>query len=704
MMHRFIAALLAVALLVAGVRASAADAPRLRVVLVLDASGSMKKNDPDLLARLAAKLLVDLADARDHVTVVSFGSGARTLHAGSGADRERLFSAIERVGRDEECTDYARGLEAAASVLPGVPAPGERRLVVFLTDGQLEPALEAGKKGCGRFEGAADADRKAARERVVAAAQRLAQARAKVYSVGLGDKLAASRHSAALLEELSLRTGGRFLVARQGDQLPEFFAGIFAALVGAPVSKHEGGGASLPLVVPEDSGQVHVVVRTDEPGAVIELRRAGESWPFGKPDGAHRGPELRIERGRAPRGYVVAWLRDPAPGAYELTRRGSTGALRAWVIADVGLSLRIEAPGAVVPETEAAMLRVALRSRGGKPVPLDPAFLHKLSFELELPGKPPARFPSGGRDSVQARIERLAPRAEPYLLRASAQHAEGFLQVDAIEHRFRVIHQVPFEIDESVTIEFDTMAEPGPVPLIEPALVRVKAPAELPTDFRLRLELAEGPIRSDLRFEPAELTFGPGRPRELSLRVSFADPEAARSLDRRYEGSLRLVLDPEHQKLASGKREWSLGVRGNVRSWTLERWLREYRWQIGIGLLLLLLAIWGIGRAVARDFPSKARIHYLELGQAFESDSLIRRFASKGAYRSARIWFPLGKKAKKLVSFVSTGAGFEVRPERGSPVTLVGEPEGSEKRAPFRGAWEQRYRLSDRHEVWLTRS
>jgi Mg-chelatase subunit ChlD len=703
MPHRFIAALLAIALLLAAVAASAEDAARLRVVLVLDASGSMKKNDPDLLARLAAKLLVDLADARDRLTVVSFGSGARALDSGSGADRARLFSAIDRVGRDEECTDYARGLEAAAGVLTGTPARGERRLVLFLTDGQLEPALEPDKKGCGRFESASEKDRRLARERVFSAAKRLAQARAKVYSVALGEKLAAAHHSRALLEELGARTGGRLLLARQADQLPEFFAGIFAALVGAPVSKHEAAGSSLSLRVPEDSGQVHVVVRSDEPSATIALRRGGESWPFGKPEATFRGPTLRIEQGRTPRGYVMAWLRDPAPGNYELVRTGGSGPLRAWVIADVGLSLRIEAP-AVVPETELPMLTVALRSRGGTPVPLDQAFLQKVSFRVELPGKPPARFASHGRDQVQARSDRLPPRAEPYVVRASAEHTEGFLQVDPVEHHFRVIHQIPFDIDESVAIEFETMAEAGAIPLVAPAVVRVKAPAELPAELTVRLEVAEGPLRTDLRFEPAAITFGPERPREVALRVSFADPRAMRSVDRRYDGALRLVLEPEHAKLASGKREWSLAVRGATQSWTLARWLQEYRWQIGIGLSFLLLVIWGIGRAVARDFPAKARIHYVEVGQAFESDSLIRRFAKKGAYRSARLWFPLGKKAKKLASFVSTGAGFEVRPERGLPVDIVGEPDVDQKRAPFRGVWEQRYRLSDRFEVWLTRS
>ena len=107
--------------------------------------------------------------------------------------------------------------------------------------------------------------------------------------------------------------------------------------------------------------------------------------------------------------------------------------------------------------------------------------------------------------------------------------------------------------------------------------------------------------------------------------------------------------------------------------------------------------------AVAAKFPPKARIHYQELGEPFESDSLIKRYQKRGAYRSARFRFPLGKKAKPLVSFVASGSGFEVRPE-GTPVIEVGAVPEAERTKPFRGSWEQRYRLGDRYEVWLTRT
>src|SRR5690606_36546980 len=133
---------------------------------------------------------------------------------------------------------------------------------------------------------------------VMSAAAKLTRAKAKVYSVGLGDKLASARHSRALLEELSKRTGGRFVEARRAEQLPEFFAGIFAALVGAPVGKYETPGDRLRFVVPEDSGQVHVIVPSDDPATSVRIERAGAAVSAG------RGPELRLERGRRARGYV----------------------------------------------------------------------------------------------------------------------------------------------------------------------------------------------------------------------------------------------------------------------------------------------------------------------------------------------------------------------------------------------------------------
>ena len=68
--------------------------------------------------------------------------------------------------------------------------------------------------------------------------------------------------------------------------------------------------------------------------------------------------------------------------------------------------------------------------------------------------------------------------------------------------------------------------------------------------------------------------------------------------------------------------------------------------------------------------------------------------------------FPLGKKARALAHFKSTGARFEVIPAEGMVVTVLDDTlpaDSREHQKPFSGRWEQRYRLGDSYEVWLTR-
>ena len=119
---------------------SATDSVRLRVVLVLDASLSMRDNDPDQLARLAARLLADLTNAQDRVTLVTFGTAARSVKTATGAEHDALSKALDGVVPNEKCTDYGKGLAEAVKAFTGPPPKGERRLVVFLTDGELQPA------------------------------------------------------------------------------------------------------------------------------------------------------------------------------------------------------------------------------------------------------------------------------------------------------------------------------------------------------------------------------------------------------------------------------------------------------------------------------------------------------------------------------------------------------------------------------------
>ncbi len=681
---------------------SVAAPVRLRVAVVLDASASMKQNDPDLLARLAARLVTDLADERDEVTLVSFGTTGRKLVTASGKERAKFMTALDALAPTESCTDYARGLTAAAKAFQGKRPAGERRLVVFLTDGEYHPA-PAGEDRCtpdSRFENKrmSDADRQGYSERVTRAAGDLSRRGAKVFVVGLGRGFQKAERSRRLLASVAQSTGGRLLVAGSADRVPELFTDVFAALVGSPVQKPPAAKA-VNFQVPPDTKHLHLIVRTDSGELPVKFTDSGgAAFPFGKAAPAVRGPEFRVERGRKRRGYAVYQVDKPKPGRYSFSRTTGAAPLRVWALYDVGTALRIEKLAKSIADGAPVRGRVALRSRHGKPIVWPASYLNKVTFTVSVEGKKKSlRADAAGDQGFD--FPALPPRDAPYTLQASAKHDEGFLAVDPVKHEFRVVHRIPLEVEVD-KVSFDSMAEPGQLTAVK---LKVKSPARLPVPITLQLSATDPLTRSDLRFEPAQVTFGPDK-RETELKVSFADPEALRWEDKRYGGQLVATADEATRPLLSGDPSFAGPVDATLRSWTLKRWLEEHWGKLAIGLFILWLVLWLVGRAVASKFPPKARIRYVELDSPFDNDSLIKRHAKSGAYRSARFSFPLGKKAKKLVTFVAQGRSFEVVPEGGTEVARVSQPDSPASRRPQKGVWDERYRLGDRYEVWLTRS
>ena len=126
-----------------GVRAEA-----FRTLVMVDASSSMRRTDPQKLRKVAAELYVDLAREGDFVSVWQFQGEARPISEGfvqirSGDDRDRLKDAVRAIGDDGDWTDFGAAFEAAAKAFAEVPpSPGEKRFLVFLTDGRCEPAPE----------------------------------------------------------------------------------------------------------------------------------------------------------------------------------------------------------------------------------------------------------------------------------------------------------------------------------------------------------------------------------------------------------------------------------------------------------------------------------------------------------------------------------------------------------------------------------
>lgn len=201
-----------------------------RTVLVIDASWSMRKTDPNKLRLVAAELFVDLARDGDEIAVAGFGaevhgSTEEFIEIDGPASRARLKKAIRAIGEDRVATDFTVGLNEAKRLLDAAPRTGTaQKLIVFLTDGRCEPDPEGPFKDRGKTrEERTAACLDAVQNEIVPA---LGDAR--VYPIGLSKDAPAD-----FLEEFGRRTGGKGVITIDPAGLPRLFAGVYARLLGS---------------------------------------------------------------------------------------------------------------------------------------------------------------------------------------------------------------------------------------------------------------------------------------------------------------------------------------------------------------------------------------------------------------------------------------------------------------------------------------
>ena len=122
---------------------AAAQSPAgIDVLLLVDASSSMKVTDPKDLRVDAGQLFIDLMAPADRVAVVEFSRGSRVLagfDSGQVAARDALESVrsnrLPAPDQNGNTTDLLPGLQSALKELDRVPAGANGRAVVLLTDG-----------------------------------------------------------------------------------------------------------------------------------------------------------------------------------------------------------------------------------------------------------------------------------------------------------------------------------------------------------------------------------------------------------------------------------------------------------------------------------------------------------------------------------------------------------------------------------------
>jgi pSer/pThr/pTyr-binding forkhead associated (FHA) protein/Mg-chelatase subunit ChlD len=112
------------------------------VVLVIDNSGSMRKNDPRFLTPKTVQLFLDQLPASTRVGMVLFDQRARLLQPLSDLSepqsRQALKDSLGKVDYRGQFTDSAAGIERAVYELKNSARADARKSIVFLTDGIVD--------------------------------------------------------------------------------------------------------------------------------------------------------------------------------------------------------------------------------------------------------------------------------------------------------------------------------------------------------------------------------------------------------------------------------------------------------------------------------------------------------------------------------------------------------------------------------------
>ncbi|MCP4410541.1 MAG: VWA domain-containing protein [Gammaproteobacteria bacterium] len=192
------------------VSAAQVSVPDLRVLI--DVSGSMKKNDPNNLRVPAVRLLVGLLPDDVSAGIWTFGQRVTSTVPVGKVDkgwREKARGAAKKIHSREMFTDIEEALKRATSDW-SAPDPRFRRNVILLTDGLVDVSKQSEKS-------------EASRQRILGQVlPSISQAGAKIHTIALSS---ASDHE--LMEQLSAATGGWYEQVDTADTLDRVFLRLF---------------------------------------------------------------------------------------------------------------------------------------------------------------------------------------------------------------------------------------------------------------------------------------------------------------------------------------------------------------------------------------------------------------------------------------------------------------------------------------------
>jgi len=259
--------------------------------IVIDVSGSMKKNDPENLRVPALKLINGLIPSGSRAGVWTFGKYVdMAVKWGKVNDQWRRQADLgaNKIHANALLTNIESAL-ARARVGWDKPDKKTRRILLLLTDGKVDISPDTAKN-------------EKSRQRVLGASlAALKQAGAEVHSIALSEGT-----DEVLLKQLALETGGSFAIARTADELQKVFYRMFER-------------ASKPDTIAFDGREFRIDSSIREMTLLI-FRKPGSTPPILIPPDspAISARKPRGSRWRSDRGYDLITVSKPESGTWRI--------------------------------------------------------------------------------------------------------------------------------------------------------------------------------------------------------------------------------------------------------------------------------------------------------------------------------------------------------------------------------------------------
>lgn len=353
----------------------AADTTDLRVLV--DVSGSMKKNDPSGLRIAASNLLIDLLPQGASAAVWTFAGGAEPLVPLAGVDtawRERARAAVPAIHSRGQFTDMRTVLEAATRDWreAGPPAPdAPTRALILLTDGVVDVA---------------DGPTASAVSRNFI----LGDLVTDLKSLGVNVHTVALSRSAdrELLAALADATEGRYELAEDAAALNRVFLRMFEQSVARDAVPLAGNRFTIDSSISEFT---LVAFHGDSPKTITLTTPLGTAL-----DATTRDPDIRWRRDQ---GYDLITIAQPPPGEWVLsgaedpdnrvmivTNLGlEVDPLPGYILSDENLTARFRLTEGDIPITRADFLDlVEADVRVDEAAPMPAKRLAEGDFETQI--------------------------------------------------------------------------------------------------------------------------------------------------------------------------------------------------------------------------------------------------------------------------------------------------------------------------------